>query len=339
MKKIAAMLLALALTMALVACGSSGASASASTPEETPVTSEPAGSSDPAEEPAPETNELTIAYFGPHQNNEYQVSLREAVEAACASRGVNCKVYIADNDPAKQISQIEQAINEGVDGIVIDPCSYEGTANGIKAAHDAGIPLVTVHETVSNQELATAFVGSDLQTGGQLKMEQVMADLPDGGDLAILYGPLGHTAQIAITDGYMDALTAADAVEKYPYVFEGEGNWAAEDALELATNWLSTGKNIDAFVCNNDGMAIGVLQACRSAGRTDIPIYGLDAQQDVLAEIKAGNIRATIWNDFVSEADVGVDICLRAINGETVEPFTSISPKVVTIDNVDEFIN
>ena len=170
-------------------------------------------------------------------------------------------------------------------------------------------------------------------------MDQVMADFPEGAQLAVLYGPLGHTAQIAITEGYMDSLTAAGKVDAYPYIFEGEGNWAAEDALDLATNWLSTGKKIDAFVCNNDGMAIGVLQAVRAAGMEgQIMIYGLDAQQDVLTEVKAGNIRATIFNDFVGEAEVGVATCLKAINGETVETSISIDPKVITIDNVDEYL-
>lgn len=318
MKKMFALLLALVMVLSLAACG-----------EKAPV--EDAGDAT--------DDSILIAYFGPHQNNEYQISLREAVEAACAAKGVECKVYIADNDPAKQISQIEQALSEGVDGIVIDPCSYEGIASGIKAAKAAGVPLVTVHENVSNQEDCTAFVGSDLRTGGQLKMEQVMADFPNGAQLAVLYGPLGHTAQLAITDGYMDTLTAADKVDAYPYVFDGEGNWAAEDALELATNWLSTGKQIDAFVCNNDGMAIGVLQAVRAAGlEGKVMIYGLDAQQDVLTEVKAGTIRATIFNDFVGEAETGVETCLKAINGEAVEPSISISPKVVTIDNVDEYL-
>lgn len=319
MKKILAILLAAVMCMTLlVACGDQ---------------------KDDAGTPDDSNETVTIAYFGPHQNNEYQISLREAVEAACAANNVECKVYIADNDPAKQISQMEQAISEGVTGIVIDPCSYEGIATGIKAAKDAGIPLVTVHESVSNQEDCTAFVGSDLRTGGKLKMDQVMADFPDGAQLAVLYGPLGHTAQIAITDGYKDSLEAAGKVDAYPYVFDGEGNWAAEDALELATNWLSTGKQIDAFVCNNDGMAIGVLQAVRAAGKEgEIMIYGLDAQQDVLTEVKAGTIRATIFNDFVGEAETGVATCLKAINGEQVEASISISPKVVTIDNVDEYL-
>ena len=282
---------------------------------------------------------LNIAYFGPHQDNEYQISLREAVEEAAKEKGVACKVYIADNDPAKQISQIEQALAEGVDGILIDPVSFDGITTAVTAAKDAGVPFVTVHESVSTQDDCTAFVGSNLRTGGKLKMEQVIKDFPDGADLGILYGPLGQTAQIDITDGYQDALTESGKEYQYVTVFEGEANWNSEDALELVSNWLSTGKNIDALVCNNDGMAIGALQAVKSAGKVgEIKIYGLDAQQDALNEVKAGNIQATIFNDYIGEANTGMDLLIKAINGETVAKETLIDPKVVTQENVDEYL-
>lgn len=282
---------------------------------------------------------LNIAYFGPHQNNEYQIGLKDAVVAAAKENGVNIKVYIADNDPAKQVSQIEQAIAQKVDGIIIDPVSFDGITSAILAAKEAKIPFVNIHESVSIQDECTAFVGSNLRVGGKLKMEQVMKDFPNGGDLAILYGPMGHTAQIDITDGYADALKAAGRENDYKTIFEGEGNWNAEDALDLASNWLSTGKHIDAIVCNNDGMAIGALQAVKSANKLgEILIYGLDAQQDVLKEIKAGNIRATIFNDYIGEANIGMETLLKAIRGESVEKIILLDPKVITKDNVDEYI-
>ncbi len=284
-----------------------------------------------------EKEKISLAYFGPHQDNEYQISLREAVEAAAKESGVDVKVYIADNDPAKQISQVEQAIAEGVDGIVIDPVSFEGITAAVTAAKEASIPFVTVHELVATQDECTAFVGSDLKTGGKLKMEQVMKDFPDGAQMGLLYGPLGQNAQIDITDGYKEVLAGNE--DKYVTVFDGVGNWNAEDALDLVSNWLSTGKKIDALVCNNDGMAIGALQAVKSAGKQDeILIYGLDAQQDVLKEIKDGNIRATIFNDYQGEADTAVELCIKAINGEEVEKEIMIDPKVVTEENVDEYI-
>ena len=324
------------LTLGLVGCGNKGSEAPAETKK--PETETPKASTEtPKESSGTEDKTLNLAYFGPHQDNEYQISLREAVEEAAKQQGVNIKVYIADNDPAKQISQIEQALAENVDGIVIDPVSNEGIKSAVLAAKDKGTPFVTIHESVSNQEDCTAFVGSNLKVGGKFKMEQVMKDFPDGAKLAVLYGPLGHTAQIDITDGYKEALQGNES--KYEYVFEGEGNWNAEDALELASNWLSTGKEIDAFVCNNDGMAIGALQAVKSAGKLgDILIYGLDAQQDVLKEVKEGTIRGTIFNDYFGEANVGVETCIKAIKGEVVEASVLIDPKVVTKDNVDEYI-
>ena len=318
------------LCMSTAFAGCTGGGGGSSAPD-------PGSGSESSSEPAAKT--LNIAYFGPHQDNEYQIGLREAVEDAGKEKGVNVKVYIADNDPAKQISQIEQAIAEKVDGILIDPVSFDGITAAVTAAKNANIPFVTVHESVSVQDDCTAFVGSNLRAGGKLKMEQVMADFPDGADLAILYGPLGQTAQIDITEGYADALKEAGREDDYKTIFDGEGNWNAEDALELASNWLSTGKHIDAIVCNNDGMAIGALQAVKSAGKVgEIKIYGLDAQQDVLKEVKDGNIRATIFNDYKGEAGTGMDLLIKAINGDTVEAQTLIEPKVVTQDNVDEYL-
>lgn len=330
-KKSLAILLAVILCAAAVFTGCTGGGGQDSSGPDSSSAGQSSGGS--------EKETLNIAYFGPHQDNEYQIGLREAVEAAGKAKSVNVKVYIADNDPAKQISQIEQAIAEGVDGILIDPVSFDGIATAVTAAKTAKIPFVTVHESVSSQDDCTAFVGSNLRAGGKLKMEQVMKDFPDGADLGILYGPLGQTAQIDITDGYQDALKEAGKEDKYKTVFDGEANWNSEDALELVSNWLSTGKNIDALVCNNDGMAIGALQAVKSAGKTgEIKIYGLDAQQDVLKEVKAGNIQATIFNDFNGEASTGMDLLIKAIGGETVEKETLIEPKVVTKENVDEYI-
>lgn len=319
-KVIALLLVIVSLATVLIGCGQA-----------------PANSSNDAKDTS--TNEeIKIAYFAPHQNNEYQISLREAAEAAAKKAGVACTVYVADNDAATQVSQIEQAISAGIKGILIDPVSNEGIAAGVSAAKKAGVPFVTVHESVAQQDDCTAFVGSDLRTGGKLKMEQVMKDFPDGANLAVLYGPLGQTAQLQITDGYKDALEAANKVDDYKYVCEDAANWNAEDALEKVSNWLSAGKKFDAIVCNNDGMAIGALRAVEAAKITDIKIYGLDAQQDVLAEIKKDKIRATIYNDFNGEATEGLNALLKAIKGEKVEANVSISPLVITKDNVDEYI-
>ena len=138
---------------------------------------------------------------------------------------------------------------------MLDPASFDGLSAAVQAAVDAEIPIITVHESVSNQDLAASYVGVDLKLGGQREMEQVVKDLNGKGNIAFMYGALGHPAQIAITEGGKEVLAKNPDVK---VVLEGTGNWVAPDALSLSENWISTGKQIDAIVCNNDGMALGV---------------------------------------------------------------------------------
>ena len=281
---------------------------------------------------------IKIAYLAPHQKNEYQVGLRENFEKYAKLAGVEYVVYDANQDPAKTVSQIEQCIASGVKGIVTDPSSYEGITAGVLAAKSAGVPLVLVHEDVVDwQQNATAFIGQNFVNGGMQKMQQVMKDFPNGANLAVLYGEVCNKAQIAINQGYKEALKGQEA--KYPYVFDGEGRWAAENALDLVSAWLSSGKQIDAIVCNNDGMAIGALQAVTSAGLAGkILIYGLDAQQDVCTEINKGVIRATIFSNSDEEARVGVDTVLKAIRGEPFQKEVLLPMELVTKDNINKYL-
>ena len=284
-----------------------------------------------------DTGATRIAYLAPHQKNEYQVGLRENVEKYAKLAGVECVVYDADQDPAKMVAHIEQCIASGIKGIITDPASYEGITAGVIAAKRAGVPLVLVHEDVINKEDATSFIGQNFVNGGKQKMEQVMRDFPNGANLAVLYGEVGNKAQIAINEGYREALRGQES--KYPYVFDGEGRWAAENALDLVSAWLSSGRPIDAIVCNNDGMAIGALQAVTSVGLAGkMMIYGLDAQQDVCAEIKKGVIRATIFSNSDEEARLGVETVLKAIRGEPVQKEILLPMELVTIDNIDKYL-
>ncbi|MDR3230584.1 MAG: sugar ABC transporter substrate-binding protein, partial [Synergistaceae bacterium] len=279
----------------------------------------------------------TIAFFMPHLNTPFMKDLSDAVKKYAAGAKLKVLEYVADNDPDKQVAQIEEAVALGVKAILLDPSSHEGITDGIKAARAAGIPMVTLHEPVSIQNECVSFVGSDFTDGGVKKMKQAMTDFPKGGNVAVVYGMLGHSAQINISSGYTIALRGYE--KKYRVVLEGEGKWSTEGALELVTPWLASGEKIDAIVCNNDAMAMGALQAVTAAGQAGkIKIYGLDAQEDVLAAIQKGTIHATVFTDFDTEARVSIDILLKVMKGEFVNSRYMIPMTLITGKNVSRFI-
>ena len=98
-----------------------------------------------------------LAFFIAHEQQPFMVNLAEAIQKAGKAQGATVKVYVADNDPAKQASQIESAISQKADGIMLDACSFEGLGPAVQEVVNAKIPIITVHESVVNQNLLPSF--------------------------------------------------------------------------------------------------------------------------------------------------------------------------------------
>lgn len=277
----------------------------------------------------------TFAFFIAHQGNSFMAGLAQNMEAAGKAAGVNIKVYTADNDPAKQNSQVDNAIALKVDGLMLDPVSFDGLTASVRAAVAAKIPIITVHESVANQDLAASYVGIDLKQVGIDRMNLVVKDLNGKGNIAHVQGALGHPAQIQIGEGGDEVLKKNPGIK---VVFEGTGNWVAPDAMSLVENWLSTGKQIDAIDCDNDGMAMGVLQALRSVKKIgQIKVYGGDAPPEAMKAIKAGEEAGSILIDSKAESKVAVATMIAVSEGKTVPKTVMVPLVTVTKENVDQY--
>jgi ribose transport system substrate-binding protein/inositol transport system substrate-binding protein len=316
-----------------------GCAPAASAPaEEAPAADAPA-----AEEVAPAAEEAAVpvppskkvAWVASNIANEFTTGMAANAESVGAEHGWEVTVFNPNSDLSKQISQLENAGSQGFAAIIFDPVAYDGmTAVVEELTANYDIPVITLHGSCSAQDLLTAFVAIDIQEGGRLKMEQVAKDLDGAGDIAIMTGTEGQTTAIFITDGYYEVLP------EYPdinVVFTGAGNWNADDATPLAENWLSSGKNLDAIVCNNDGMALGVRAVLQAAGLTgDIKLYGLDATPEGRKAIRDGSMNASIWVDSHAEFVAAFDIIDAFYAGESFEKEVLIAPTLVTKDNIDE---
>jgi len=330
MKKLLVVLLIALMLVGFVACSDG--------PAEVVKEEAPAEAAEVAEEAAEDTGvpvppSKKVAWISSHMQNEFVLDMADGATAAGEASGWEVTVFDPDLDLNTQISQIENACAQGYAAVMFDPISFDGMTGVIEnvtAQYD--IPIITIHGSASAQDLLTAFVAVDLKKGGELKMEQCVKDLDGEGNIAVMIGAEGQTTAMLITDGYEKPL----ADSNIEVIFEGAGNWNADDATPLAENWLSSGKDLDAIVCNNDGMALGVRAVLANSGKTgEIKLYGLDATKEGRAAIRAGEMDATIWINTAAEFVEAFKIIDAFYAGEPFEKEVSVSPELVTIDNID----
>ncbi len=255
--------------------------------------------------------------------------------------GVELQIEDAQNDVAKQQSQIQNFIASGVSAIIVNPVDTDATAALSKAAADAGIPLVYVNREPANiNELPEkqAFVASNEQESGTLETKEVCRLLNGKGKVVVMMGELSNQAARMRTQDVKDVI-ATDECKGLTIVEEQTANWSRTQGADLMTNWLSAGLEFDAVIANNDEMAIGAIQALKAAGRTmdSVVVAGVDATQDALAAMAAGDLDVTVFQDAAGQGKGSVDAALKLAKGEKVETKVYIPFQLVTPANIADY--
>ncbi|PHP51969.1 sugar ABC transporter substrate-binding protein [Actinomyces ruminis] len=274
-----------------------------------------------------------IALMMSHMTNSFTTTLAGAAVAEGDELGVHVTVFDGNSDAATQISQIESAVAQGYDGILVEPVSKEGIAPGLKAANEAEIPIATIVQQAEQQDRAAAYIGGDDTAAGRLQMEKVVEAIGEEGSIAVLYGPMGSDGQLQRKAGYDAVLAEHPGVN---IVLEQTANWDTAQALTVTENWLSTGTHIDAIVAQNDSMALGALKALTNAGeQDDVHVSGVDATDDGVASIRNGGMAGTVSQDTAGIGRLAIDTMDKLIKGDAVEAVNYTEAVWITADNVD----
>ena len=255
--------------------------------------------------------------------------------------GVSLQIEDAQNDVSKQQSQIQNFIASKVDAIVVNPVDTDATVAMSKIAADAGIPLVYVNRQPANVDTLPenqAFVASNEQQSGTLEAQEICRLLGGKGKAVVIMGELSNQAARMRTQDVHDVIKT-DACKGIQIVEEQTANWDRTQGSDLVTNWLSSGTEFDAVISNNDEMAIGAIQALKAAGKDPkkVLVGGVDATQDALAAMQAGDLAVTVFQDAAGQGKGSVDAALKLAKGEKVDKKVYIPFQLVTPDNVKTF--
>ena len=285
----------------------------------------------------PPQKQITIGITYQNLQNEFIINIQDAVQAE--AKKLNVKLIEADGqgNADNQYSQVQNFIAEGVDAIILSPYDKEGDVRVVDTAVQAHKPIVVVNAIVDNLDKANAFVGSKDAEAGRIEAQRIVDVLHGKGNVVIIHGPNGHSAEVQRSEGIREVLTNYPDIK---VIAEQTADWDRAKALNLMENWLASGQKIDAVLAQNDEMALGALKAIEAAGKQDqIAVIGIDAIPDALKAVSEGKMVGTVFQDAKGQGTMAVDLAVQLVQGKTVQHDNYIPFQLVTKDNITNFMH
>ncbi|MGD9511061.1 MAG: substrate-binding domain-containing protein, partial [Geminicoccaceae bacterium] len=280
--------------------------------------------------------DITVMTSVPGLNFPFFVHMLKAMQDEGAALGIKTIESDGQNSAPKQTADVEAAVVQGVNGIVISPIDVNAMAPALQTAVDNDVPVVTIDRRVSGVNGITAHVGADNVKGGEAQGEWVMAAFPDGAKIINLQGQPGASPAIDRNKGLHNVLDAHK--DKYEFVAEQTANFARDQGLAV-TESLLAGMTTppDVIVAANDDMALGAIEAVK-ARNLDVQVIGFDALPEALAAVRDGALAGTVEQFPGGQSRKAMQIMVDLLK-EQKKPESDLvllTPIMITKDNLDK---
>ncbi len=282
----------------------------------------------PAETPAPGTDApaeemMKVGLVVSTLNNPFFVDLKDGAQEKADEMGYELIVLDSQDDPAKEIANVEDLVTKEVDIILINPTDSDAVAAAIMAANDASIPVITLDRAANGGEVA-AHIASDNIAGGKMAGEYIVEKLGGAGKVVELEGIPGTSAARDRGQGFNDAI-AGSGIE---VVAKQAADFDRTKGLSVMENILQAQSEVNAVFAHNDEMALGALEAVKASGR-EIMIVGFDATDDAVKAVEDGTLAATVAQQPKMIGSLGIETASKVLAGDTVDEFIPVELKLV----------
>jgi D-xylose transport system substrate-binding protein len=262
-----------------------------------------------------------------------------AIKAALAPSGAKYISADAQASPTKQLTDVEDLISKGANVLIILAMDSEAILPAVKKAADEGIPVIAYdREIESPQALYLTF---DNVGVGRLMAKAIEAAKPSG-NYAFIKGDKGDPNADFLKSGMMEVLRPAIASGKIKNVGESYSDgWKPDNAQKNMEQILTKNNNkVDAVMCENDGMAGGVVAALTAQGLAGVvPVSGQDGDHAAINRIALGTQTVSVWKDSRDLGKLAGEAAVELAKGKKMTQIHGVKPfsggaKHVTVNGV-----
>lgn len=238
--------------------------------------------------------------------------------------GYKLVILDSQNDPAKELANVEDLIVRGAKILLINPTDSEAVGNAVAIANRNNIPVITL-DRGSNKGKVVSHIASDNVAGGKMAGDFIAEKLGDGAEVIQLEGIAGTSAARERGEGFKQSVTA----HKFDLLASQPADFDRTKGLNVMENLLASKGDVQAVFAQNDEMALGALRAIKSANK-NVLLVGFDGTDDGIKAVKSGKLAATIAQQPELIGRFGVETAVKVLKGEKVKEKIPVDLKVIT---------
>ena len=258
-------------------------------------------------------------------NNPFFVDLKSGIEERAKELGYEVVVLDSQNDPAKEVSNMEDLTVKDVDIVLLNPVDSDSAVASVMIANNYELPVVTVDRAANGGDVVT-HIASDNAVGGSMAAEYLIDQLGGKGNIVELEGTAGSSAARDRGQGFDNKI----AESNMNIIAKQIADFDRTQGLTVMENILQSKKDIDAVFAQNDEMALGAQKALEDMGMKDVLIVGFDATDDAVEAVKNGTMAATVAQQPLLIGEVAVNAIDKILKGEKVDNFIPVELKLIT---------
>lgn len=279
----------------------------------------------------------------PNLTNPYYVAMKKSFEKNAAAQGFTLKVLIADNDDAKQLSQVQTFVQNKVDAVVLNCVSSGPGVAAVQELNAAKIPVFTINLLPDPDGLkqvgATVVqaVQTDQRMGGKYIGDQLVKDLGPGASATIgIVGEPTSTSANARDDGFKEALAANPNLKVVALV---NGKVEETTSLKVTTEMLQGNPKMNIVFSDTEPAALGALAAIQQLGKKDVLLYAFVDGLGVQHIAEDGLIKAGAIQEPAKLAQIALESVKKHFAGEKLDLMINNPPLLVNKANAAQTVD